>query len=117
MAMQCQKCAEERYVIQSRVGKRIGDLAPASWDGKLGKTLSNWWELDFKSFQAQIKKIFKRDIPVSERDQWDSYLSTERQKVETLTAQIQTLESEINSNVYQLFNLTAEEIKLIENTN
>lgn len=114
MAMECQKCAEERYAIQSRVGKRIGDLAPASWDGKLGKTLSNWWKLDFKSFQSHIKKVFKREIPVSERDQWDSYLTTERQKVESLTAQIHTLESEINSHVYQLFNLTPEEIKLIE---
>jgi len=60
---------------------------------KLGKALSNWWELNFKSFQAHLKKLFKCDIPVSERDQWESYLTTERQKVETLTVKIHTLES------------------------
>lgn len=114
LAMACQKAAEERYDIQSRVRKRLCDLAPASWDGKLGKALSNWWELDFKEFQKHIKKLFKRDIPVSERDQWESYLSTERHKIDTLTTQIQSLETDINSHVYELFSLTPEEIRLIE---
>jgi type I restriction-modification system DNA methylase subunit len=114
LAARCQKAAEERYEIQSRVRSRLADLAPKSWDGKLGTTLSDWWKLDFKDFQKAVKKTFKHDIPVFERDQWETHLTAERKKVEALTHQIAALERDINTHVYALFSLTPEEIKLIE---
>lgn len=115
LALECQKCAEERFEIQSMVRNRMAtDLAKSDWDGKFGKALTAWWELEFKDIQPLIKKIFKRDIPIFERDDWQKYFDTNRAKVKDLSARITSLEAEINNHVYTLFNLTSEEIRLIE---
>jgi hypothetical protein len=39
---------------------------------KLTDRLREWWNLDFKSFRAEIKKTFKADIPLKQRDEWEN---------------------------------------------
>jgi hypothetical protein len=46
--------------------------------------LKEWWTLDFPAFRAEIKKQFKTEIPIVERTEWETYLKTEREKVEAL---------------------------------
>jgi hypothetical protein len=74
----------------------------------------HWWELDFTAFRAEVKKLFKNDIPLSERSDWESYFNTQRDIINNLTAQIELHEAAINRAVYVLFNLTPDEITLIE---
>ena len=64
--------------------------------------------------RAEVKKAFKRDIPLAERDDWSKYLADQRVKHESLTAQIVALETQVNAVVYTAFALTPDEIDLIE---
>ncbi len=91
--------------------RRIPDLCPPGRTPKLTNRLREWWKLDFKSFRAEIKKAFKDDIPLKQRNDWESLLREEGEKVRRLTA-----EREIDAIVYKLFNLTRDEIALLESS-
>ncbi|GGF71039.1 hypothetical protein GCM10011332_26270 [Terasakiella brassicae] len=115
LAKACQSAAEKRYKLQRSIVRRIPDLCPPEREAKLSNKLKSWWELeDFKAFQAEIKSKFKADIPLKERNDWEELLSETKQQINALTAEIEANEAKINALVYQLFDLTAEEVKLIE---
>jgi hypothetical protein len=106
--------AKSRYALHERARNRIRtDLAPPE-NQKLNQKLTRWWELDFPAFREQIKRHLKQEIPVAERDQWQDWLDAQRAEHDRLTAEIIRLETELNDHVYTLFDLTEDEIALIE---
>ncbi len=109
----CTRNAVERSAIQSAVRHRILDLAPPE-RRKLTEKLQNWQSLDFDGFRAAIKTAFRAEIPLRERDEWEVYLSENAAKVRDLTKRITTAERGIDAIVYRLFELTPEEIALLE---
>ena len=109
----CQHAAEARRDCQASFRHRIADLASAG-EVKLNTKLQHWWELDFSAFRAEVKKLLKQDIPLAERNDWEAYFSGQRDTVQTYTAQIARYEAALNRAVYELFNLTPDEIALIE---
>ena len=113
LAQQCQQAAEARRDAQAAFCQRIPDLAPGG-KAKLTQKLERWWELDFAAFRAEAKKLFKQDIPLAERNDWESYFNSQRDIVQGFTAQIAQREAALNQAVYALFNLTADEIALVE---
>jgi hypothetical protein len=108
--------SDERTKIIQLVLKRIPDLCPPGRAPKLTNRLREWWTLDFKSFQAEIKKAFKTDIPRKQRGEWEIFLREEGEKVRRLTAEIERAEREIDAIVYKLFDLTPDEIALLESS-
>ncbi len=114
LARRCQETAEARYQIQESIRRRIPDLCPAGREPKLNTKLKAWWTLDFTAFRKEAKKCFKTDIPLAERNDWESYLSAERTKIEEFSHTLEGLEADLNQQVYTLFDLTEEEIVLIE---
>ena len=100
-------------MLQSSVRRRILDLAPPE-RRKLNGRLEAWHELDFSQFRAEVKKVFGADIPVKERSDWEAYLAENAAKVQGLTARIAKAEREIDAIVYQLFDLTPDEVELLE---
>ena len=92
----------------------LQDILRRTPDGTFNNALTAWWDLDFPTFRAQIKKVFKCDIPLKERHEWELFLADARQQHQQLTNQIITLETELNQHVYTLFHLTPEEIQIIE---
>jgi len=114
LAEQCQTLAENRYQKQAAIRRRIPDLCPAEKEAKLNTKLKNWWTLDFPSFRKEIKKAFKQDIPLQERNDWDEWLTAEKEKIAQLSQEITQREKQINAYVYALFKLTEEDIKLLE---
>ena len=115
LAQSCQQAAEQRFQRQQALRRRIGDLAPAGSEAKLTTRLKNWWQLeDFAAFRAEVKKTFKADIPLSERSDWEDWLAREKAEIARLSAEITRNEDEINKIVYRLFDLTADEIALLE---
>lgn len=61
-----------------------------------------------------MANFFIRDIPLRERDDWESYLSHSTAQHTHLTHQIIAHETTLNNHVYTLFHLTPQEIQLIE---
>ena len=113
LAMGITEEACARYTLHERTRRRIlSDLGTAG--KKLNQKLTAWWYLDFPAFRAEIKKGFKQDIPLAERDEWEDWLAGRRAEHERLTAEIVRLETDLNDRVYALFDLTPEEIQVIE---
>ncbi len=109
----CSQAALRRFRIQSEVHHRILDLAPPDLRKLTGK-LENFHALDFTGFREEVKKSFRVDIPVKERGDWEVYIAENGAGVRRLTAEIAAAEREIDATVYKLFDLTPEEIALLE---
>jgi len=114
LAQKCQSLSEQRYDIENNFRRRLSDLCPSEREAKLNNKLKNWWLLDFAGFQRQIKSQFKSSIPPAERNDWQDYLEGEQAKIITLNQQITQHEAELNQEVYDLFDLTPQEIILVE---
>lgn len=115
LAEACQQLAEQRYRIEERMCRRIAsDLCPPEREAKLSQKLQAWWQLSFADFRAELKKCFKAEIPPKERDDWEDLLQERTQQVKDLTAQLAVKEAALNQAVYALFDLTGEEIALLE---
>ena len=113
-AKACTDFATQRFTIIAQVRNRIAtDLGVGA---ALSRKLDNWHELDFTAFRTEVKRLFKAEIPVKERAAWEAYLKEEATKVKILSAQIVTAEAEINRLVYDAFELSSEEISLLENS-
>lgn len=115
LAEAAQTAAEERYKRQQSVTRRIPDLAADPAAAKLSTKLKEWWKLsDFAAFHKEVKKALKTEIPLKDRNDWEDLLNETRDKINALTAEIAQAEAEINARVYELFDLTPEEIELLE---
>ena len=113
LAMATTEQARARYTLHRQTRHRIlTDLGAP--DKKLNQKLTTWWELDFADFMAQVRKVYKRDIPLRERDDWEAWLLSCRTEHDERTAEIIRLETELNKRVYALFDLTPAEINTIE---
>jgi hypothetical protein len=69
---------------------------------------------DFAAFRAEVKKAFRNDIPLAERSSWEDWIKRDKVKIAHLTSEIAQAEAKIDAIVYDLFDLTSEEIELLE---
>jgi hypothetical protein len=106
---------EKRLTLQTSLTRRIPDLCPPGRDPKLSNRLHEWWTLpDFAAFRAEVKKVFKADIPLADRSAWEDWITRDRTEIARLSAEIAAAEARIDSIVYNLFDLTPNEIALLE---
>ena len=75
--------------------------------------LQNWYELEFKDFLKELKKA-KVQLSLSEEAEWMQYFNEQKQKAKELKAEINKVDSDIGQMVYELYELTDEEIKIVE---
>lgn len=113
LAAKIQSLSESRYKCERNFSRRLVDLCPFGETFKLTKKLEQWWKYDFISLQSEIKKSFKGSIPLAERNDWQDFFENQKNKRTELNQEIQTLEERLNLEVYTLFDLTKEEIKLV----
>jgi hypothetical protein len=107
--------AHKRLALQTALTRRIPDLCPPEREPKLTTRLQEWWTLpDFATFRAEVKKVFKADIPLTDRSDWEDWINRDRAEIARLTAEIAQAEAQIDSIVYDLFDLTEDEIALLE---
>ncbi len=113
LATEITEQSRARYDLHVKVHRRmLSDLGEPG--KKLNQKLTAWWTLNFPAFRVEVKKVFKQDIPLAERDEWEDWLTGRRTDHQQLTAEIVRLETELNARVYDLFDLTPEEIQTIE---
>lgn len=113
LAAACAEDAEMLAELIARVQRRFGDIHHAA--ARL-PAFADWPNLDNAAFRALLVKRCKTDIPVGERDQWERYLADRRAEAAALTARIAAAEAEINDRVYRLFDLSKDDIALIEDS-
>lgn len=113
LSASCNEAANKRLGVSDATRHRILDLAPPE-HRKLTRKLEQWWTLDFNAFRTEVKRAFRMDIPVKERGEWENYLAAQTKEVRKLDNLIDKAEREIDAIVYRLFDLTLEEVTLLE---
>jgi hypothetical protein len=81
----------------------------------LPKKLQNWYLLSFTEFIKELEKK-KVKLSLSQKGEWEDYFLQESKKALALEITIDTTDKEIDIMVYELYGLTAEEIKIVENS-
>ena len=115
LTLKIEASSDARLDLQLAFARRIPDLCPPGREAKLTTKLQEWWTLpDFAAFRAEVKKAFKADIPLAERTVWEEWIARDRAEIVRLTAEIARCEAEIDRIVYALFDLTPDEIALLE---
>ncbi|MFZ1403891.1 MAG: Eco57I restriction-modification methylase domain-containing protein, partial [Anaerolineae bacterium] len=113
LALAITEQARARYTLHRQTHHRIlTDLGQPG--AALNQKLTAWWELDFPGFMVEVRKAFKREIPLRQRDDWEGWLAARRAEHAQRTTEIVRLETQLNARVYALFDLTPAEIKIIE---
>jgi hypothetical protein len=120
LAQACQTLTEQRYALEQKVAHRlVSNLCPADKTAKLTQKAQTWWALDFTNLQNELKKSFAlkasdKLIPLKDQDEWEDYVSSNRQAITQLNQQISEKEAVMNQAVYDLFGLSEEEVGMVE---
>jgi len=80
---------------------------------KLTTKLTEFYNHDFKTFPDELKKK-KVTLTLKQQDEWEEYFNEHKEKILELQSQITQTDREIDQLVYQLYGLTEEEIKIVE---
>ncbi len=79
---------------------------------KITTALQTFDTMDFKGFVAELKKQ-KIKLTLSQQDEWEEYFNQRIAECQTLSAQIQATDNEIDNRVFDLYGLTEEERKIV----
>ncbi len=83
---------------------------------KLTKKLEAFYETDFKTFLKELKKK-KVTLNLIQQDEWEEYFEMYQKELLKLQSQIDSMDSEIDTMVYELYGLSDEEILVVEGKN
>ncbi len=118
LARACSALGQERYQAQINVQRRLLQAFGESGDNPLNQKAASWWELDLNLLGEALKQSFKLKMNPMKKpiiaDEWEPYLAEKGKEQARLTAGLVAAESELNDRVYRLFNLTSDEIKLLQ---
>jgi N-6 DNA Methylase/TaqI-like C-terminal specificity domain len=121
LAQTAQTAAQARRDELARFGRAaLRDLVPGGLSNLIApggaKLPAAWHEAvpAFDDFTRELKKRFKRELNLTERNDWDAAVHAAHARVAAFTQQITQAERAIDSIVYQLFDLSPADIALIE---
>lgn len=80
---------------------------------KVSKKLTAWYELDFSGLLKEFKKV-KLTLDLLDEEKLMIYFEEKKANAVNLKTSIDVLEREMNNSVYNLYGLTEEEIKIVE---
>ncbi|MCZ7603039.1 MAG: hypothetical protein M5R37_09225 [Melioribacteraceae bacterium] len=80
---------------------------------RISNKLDAFYNHDFKTFLDELKKK-KVTLSLKEQDEWEEYFNEHKEKILELQSQIKQTDREIDQLFYQLYDLTEEEIKIVE---
>ncbi len=87
----------------------------------LSKKLQNWHDLDVGDFIKELNKTIKKaggeKLSKTDEMEWMEVFETKKAEAQTLKAQIEKTDKEIDQMVYELYGLSEEEIKIVESSN
>jgi hypothetical protein len=108
----------ERYQGQINFHRRLFQAFSAGHPGPLNQKAEAWRELSLNQLGEALTQSFK--LPANPMknphlaDEWEPYLQEKRNENARLARALTDAEAELNDRVYRLFNLTPEEIKLLQ---
>lgn len=107
----------QRTATLERQQKQFTDLLQNKFDiEKLSKKLQHWYNLNFKEFLKEMEKV-KVKLSISTEAEWMSYFNEQQHQVQELKFKINRINKEIDQMVYELYELTVDEIQVVEGSN
>ncbi|NQV23792.1 MAG: N-6 DNA methylase [Rhodopirellula sp.] len=104
--------------VQRRLEQAFGQGGAGESLGKLNNKAQEWWAHSLNELGTELKKSFRLKASPFKKpqtaDEWESYLAETQSEHAKLTQQLAAAEAEINDRVYKLFDLTPDEIKLLQ---
>ncbi|MEK7990643.1 MAG: TaqI-like C-terminal specificity domain-containing protein [Thiotrichaceae bacterium] len=80
---------------------------------KITKKITCFYEFEFKILLDELKKQ-KIELNLKQQDEWEIYFNEYKKDINQLQTDIKTTDYHIEQMVYQLYDLTEDEIKIIE---
>ena len=102
--------------IQEKQSKFISRIQNNFQIDNITGKLEKFYSYDFKTFVEELKKQ-KGVISLKDQDEWEDYFNSYKLEINTLQAEIDKTDKEIDQMVYELYGLTEEEIKVVEGSN
>ena len=102
-----------RENIQKIANKFLKLLKAEYQNTNITSKLNGWYELDWKQFTNELKKQ-KIVLSGSQKDDWFERFNRVSTEIKELQKTIAETDKQIDSLVYKLYNLTNEEIQIIE---
>ncbi len=81
---------------------------------KFTRKLKKWYELDWNEFSKQLEKS-KITLSLKKKKEWKDFFADEQPQAISMLEQVTKIETELNHLVYKLYDLSEEEIMIIEN--
>jgi hypothetical protein len=108
----------ESMLLSNKALKEVSQRFQRSLERKfalreLSKKLQDWYLLSYADFIKELEKK-KIKLSLSEEAEWEMYFTSEAKKALELKAQIAKTDKEIDQMVYALYELTEDEIKIVE---
>ena len=104
--------------VRSRLTSTFGEDTNGVVNGKLNNKATEWWKLTLKQLGTSLATSFKlKQNPFQNpaiADQWESYVRDRAKQITDLTRKLSNTEADLNARVYRLFDLTDEEINLLQ---
>lgn len=108
--LEIERGVQRRFQIDLTPKSLLADeQLPPSLPGKL----QQFDELPLHDAIARLEKFAKRKFTLKDRQEWDHYLTAETAKLVRVKREIADAMQDLNEQVYRLFHLTAEEIKVL----
>ncbi|MBI9038694.1 MAG: N-6 DNA methylase [Bacteroidales bacterium] len=80
---------------------------------KVSSKLGKFYDYDFKAFVAELKKQ-KVKLSLTQQDEWEEYFNAYKTEINQLQDEINATDKEIDQMVYKLYELTEDEIEIVE---
>ena len=99
--------------LQDKKTRFINRLKANLAIAKITKNLAAFYNFDFKTLVAELKKQ-KVKLTLVQQDEWEEYFAAYQTEMNQIQTQIEATDKEIDQMVYALYGLTAEEIEMVE---
>ena len=108
---------EKKNNFLNRAKDNLGAIAPTMGHVplqiKISKKLETFYNYDFKTFVAELKKQ-KVKLSLTQQVEWEEFFIPYKTEINQLQDEINKTDKEIDKMVYKLYELTDDEIKIIE---
>ncbi len=81
---------------------------------KPSKKLQSWYKLEFAEFIKELNKAGGEKLSKMDEMEWMEVFETKKAEAQSIKAQIDKTDKEIDRMVYELYGLTEEEIGIVE---
>ncbi|MDM8568872.1 TaqI-like C-terminal specificity domain-containing protein [Thiotrichales bacterium HSG1] len=102
--------------LQTEKNNFLNTLQEEKGIEKITKKLDTFYNLEYDVFKKELAKQKVKISLGSENNEWREYFNTTTQKINELQTQINQTDKEIDKMVYELYELTPEEIEIVENS-